>query len=81
MAEGLAKLRDEDSELDGDAIELLLIEIGTELVLEPAAEVGEGDGVLEILGGNGEEVCDPINGIVSDKGDGEIVGDVSSDVG
>lgn len=80
LAELLVKLRDEDSELGGDATELLLIGVGTELVLEPAAEVGVGDDVLEILGGNGEEVCDPIDGIVSDKGGGEMVEDMSSDV-
>jgi hypothetical protein len=80
LAELLAKLRDEDSELGGDATELLLVGVGTELVLEPAAEVGVGDDVLEILGGNGEEVCDPIDGIVSEKGGGEMVEDMSSDV-
>jgi hypothetical protein len=80
LAELLAKLRDEDSELGGDATELLLVGVATELVLEPAAEVGVGDDVLEILGGNGEEVCDPIDGIVSDKGGGEMVEDMSSDV-
>ena len=81
LPEVLVKLGNEDNELDGDATELLLLDVGTELVLEPGAEVGEGDGVLEILGGNEEEVCDPIDGIVSNKGDGEIVRDVGSDVG
>jgi hypothetical protein len=81
LAELLVKLRGEDSELDGDATELLLVDVGTELVLEPAAEVGVGDGVLEMLGGKGEEVCDPIDGIVSDKGDGEMAEDMGSDVG
>lgn len=80
LAELLVKLRDEDSELGGDTTELLLIGVGTELVLEPAAEVGGEDGVLEILGGNEEDVCDPIDGIVSDKGGGEMVEDMSSDV-
>jgi hypothetical protein len=80
LAEVLVKLRDEDSELGGDATELLLTGVGTELVLEPAAEVGGENGVLEILGGNEEDVCDPIDGIVSDKGGGEMVEDMSSDV-
>jgi hypothetical protein len=80
LAELLVRLRNEDSELDGDATELLLVDVGTELMLEPAAELGEGDGVLEILDGKGEEVGGPIDRIVSNKGDGEIVGDVGSDV-
>jgi hypothetical protein len=81
LAELLVELRGEDSELDGDATELLLADVGTELVLEPAAEVGVRDGVLEMLGGEGEEVCDPIDEIVSDKGDGEMVEDMGSVVG
>lgn len=80
LAELIVKLRDEDSEFDRDAIELLLVDVGTELVLEPAAEVGIGDDVLEILGENGEEVCDPVDRVVSDKEDKEIVEDMSNDV-
>jgi hypothetical protein len=80
LAELLAKLRDEDSELDGDAVELLLADVRTELVLEPAAEVGIGDDVLEILGENGEEACDPVDRVVSDEGGEETVEDMGSDV-
>jgi hypothetical protein len=80
LAELLVKLRDEDSEFDRDTIELLLVDVGAELVLEPAAEVGIGDDVLEILGENGEEVCDPVDRVVSDKEDKEIVEDMSNDV-
>jgi hypothetical protein len=80
LAELLAKLRDEDSELDGDAIELLLADVRTELVLEPAAEVGIGDDVLEILGENGEEACDPVDRVVSDERGEETVEDMGNDV-
>lgn len=80
LAELLVKLRDEDSEFDRDTIELLLVDVGAELVLEPAAEVGIGDDVLEILSENGEEVCDPVDRVVSDKEDKEIVEDMSNDV-
>ena len=80
LAELLDKLRDEDSELDGDAIELLLVDVRTELVLEPAAEVGIGGDVLEILGENGEEVCDPVDRVVSDEGDEEAVEAMGNDV-
>jgi hypothetical protein len=80
LAELLVKLRDEDSEFDRDTIELLLVDVGAELVLEPVAEVGIGDDVLEILGENGEEVCDPVDRVVSDKEDKEIVEDMSNDV-
>jgi len=79
-AELLAKLRDEDNELDGDAIKLLLVDVGTELVLEPAAEAGIEVDVLEILGENGEEVCDPVDGVVRDEGDEEIVDGMGNDV-
>jgi hypothetical protein len=79
LAELLAKLRDEDSGLDGDAIELL-VDVGTGLVLEPAAEVGIADDVLEVLGENGEEVCDPVDGVVSDEGGEEAVEDMGNDV-
>jgi hypothetical protein len=80
LAELLARLGDEDGELDGDAIELLLADVGTELVLEPAAEVGVGGDVLEVLGENGEEVCDPVDGVVSDEGGEEAVEDMGKDV-
>jgi hypothetical protein len=80
LVELLAKLRDEDSELDGDAIELLLADVRTELVLEPAAEVGIGGDVLEILGENGEEACDPVDRVVSDGGGEESVEDMGNDV-
>ena len=79
-AELLAKLRDEDNELDGDAIKLLLVDVGTELVLEPAAEAGIEVDVLEILGENGEEVCDPVDGVVRDEGDEETVDGMGNDV-
>jgi hypothetical protein len=80
LAELLAKLRDEDSELDGDAIELLLADVRTELVLEPAAEVGIAGDVLEILGENGEEACDPVDRVVSDEGGEETVEDMGNNV-
>ena len=79
LAELLAKLRDEDSGLDGDAIELL-VDVGTGLVLEPAAEVGIAGDVLEVLGENGEEVCGPVDGVVSDEGGEEVVEDMGNDV-
>jgi hypothetical protein len=80
LAELLARLGDEDGELDGDAIELLLADVGTELVLEPAAEVGVGGDVLEVLGENGEEVCDPVNRVAGDEGGEEAVEDMGNDV-
>jgi hypothetical protein len=80
LAELLAKLRDEDSELNGDAIELSLVEVGTELALKPTAEVGIADDVLEILGENGEEVCDTVDRVVSDERDEESADDMGDSV-
>jgi hypothetical protein len=84
LAEMLDELRDEKIELDEDVIELLLVKVGSKLEVEFAPELDREEDVLKDdaleIPKEDEEVCNPVERVVSDEDDVETVEDMDDDM-